>query len=520
MKNMLINVLIVDDEAYVREGLRYIIDWEALGFTICDEAENGDEAVEKIMLYQPGLVLLDIRIPGRHGIEVIRAVRETGFDGEIIILSGYSEFGYAQAAIEYGASNYITKPVDEGKLTGAVQAVKEKIDRNNDKERSLDQYLRKARSMVLYDILTGREFDASINYRELGLYASIYQVVIYENYTPYFQLNDFASLLMIDNDDNSSFEHTQIHQREVILLKNRFALERFQAWIYHYETGYQKGSLMDSVFFVYGEAVSNIRDVRKSYCQCAALIKRRFFCSENQHMLSFEDLPPDREERETDPAVGRMYGEKLFGYIQASSRIRISQTLAQLREYLVRNSFEILSIRHFLVDIFLQVKQNAIHTYGNSPELPFENNAAIIERIENNSYLYETLSYFTEQFEKLMGCIGNNSSGSVFDDILYYINMNYASSLKLEEIAPLFGYNSSYLGKLFTQKNGCNFKSYLDQVRIEKSKDMLLNTDLKVYEIASRVGYHYVDTYHQKFKKLVNMSPAEFRKAAGKDEQA
>lgn len=513
MGNVLTDVLIVDDEAYVREGLKYIIDWDKLGFIICDEAENGDEAVEKIMLYQPGLVLLDIKIPGIHGTEVIQKVREQGFGGEIIILSGYSEFKYAQAALQFGAFDYLTKPVDEIKLADTVKAVKEKIDKQNDKERSLGQYIKKAKSMVLYDIITGREFDPTINYNELGLYASIYQVVIYENYAPYFQLNDFASLLMIEK---NSFEHTRIHQREVILLKNRFALERFWSWVSHYESGYQKGSFMDSLFFVYGEAVSDIREISRSYYQCVALIKRRFFCGENQHMLSYKELPPSRGETEIDPSIGKTYGKKFFQYIQASSRTKISNTMEELKEYLLQNDFELLGIRHFLVDIFLQVKQNTVQVYGSSQEIPFQNNAAIIEIIENKSYLYEILDYFTEQFEMAMGHIGSNASDSVFDDILYYIDMNYASQLKLEEVASLFGYNSSYFGKLFTQKNGCNFKTHLDEVRIRNAKKMLLDTDIKVYEIAARVGYNHVDIFHQKFKKLVHMSPAEFRKAAGK----
>ena len=512
MKNMLIDVLIVDDEAFIREGLKYMIEWEELGFTICDEAENGEEAVEKILLYQPGLVLLDIRIPGMSGTEVIQEVRHRGFEGEIIFLSGYTEFTYAQAALEYGAFKYITKPIDEGKLTDAVQAVKEKIERRYDKERSLNQYLKKARSMVLYDLLVGREFDPSINYNELGLYASIYQVVMYENYAPYFQMIDLASLLMIDT---GSFERIQIHQREVLLLKNRNALERFQSWVLRYEGGYQKGSPMDSLFFVYGEAVSNIREIGRSYHQCAALIKRRFFCGENQHMLSFEDLPADRGEEETDPAVGRVYGQRFFESIQTGSRSRIARILEELREYVCGKDLEVLNVRHFLVDIFLQVKLNTINTYGKSHDIPFQNNASVIELIENKSYLYEILDYFMQQFEMIMERIGSGSSDSVFEDVLHYINMNYASQLKLEEIAALFGYNSSYFGKLFTQKNGGNFKTYLDNIRIEQSKKLLLETDWKVYEIAAGVGYSHVDVYHQKFKKLVNMSPAEFRRASG-----
>lgn len=101
----------------------------------------------------------------------------------------------------------------------------------------------------------------------------------------------------------------------------------------------------------------------------------------------------------------------------------------------------------------------------------------------------------------IMRAIGSNSSASVFDDILNYINHNYASQLKLETLAPLFGYNSSYLGKLFTQKMGVRFNTYLDQVRIEKATELLDQTDMKIYEIAASVGYKNVDYFTRNLKR-------------------
>ena len=83
----------------------------------------------------------------------------------------------------------------------------------------------------------------------------------------------------------------------------------------------------------------------------------------------------------------------------------------------------------------------------------FPSNADIIRLIEEKYYLYEIILYFTEQFEMIMSSIGNSSRESVLDDILHYINHNYASNITLENIAPLFGYNSSYLGKIF-RKDG------------------------------------------------------------------
>ena len=76
----------------------------------------------------------------------------------------------------------------------------------------------------------------------------------------------------------------------------------------------------------------------------------------------------------------------------------------------------------------------------------------------------------------------------------------------------LFGYNSSYLGKIFNKKVGEGFNVFVDKVRIKHSKELLLTTDFKVYEIAEKVGYKNVDYFHTKFKKYVKMSPAEFRK--------
>ena len=87
MANKIINVLIVDDEQIVREGLRYIIDWNALGFCICGEAANGEDALEMIRQYRPGLVLLDIRMSGMLGTELMEKVRSEGFSGAFIVLS-------------------------------------------------------------------------------------------------------------------------------------------------------------------------------------------------------------------------------------------------------------------------------------------------------------------------------------------------------------------------------------------------------------------------------------------------
>lgn len=508
----MLSVLIVDDERYIREGLRNLLEWENIGFSICDEAGNGQEALEKIDMYQPDLVLLDIKMPGMNGTEVIQRIREKNKLCEIIVLSGYSDFKYAQTAMHYGVTEYIVKPIDENELTAAVLKAKEKISQMHDREESMNQYLKKAKKMVLNDILTGKEFDPYLNYRDMKLDAPLYQVVIYENNIPQMQLNSMGELLSLGEPADQYMDETKIQNRNVILLKHAFALDRFQRWLAHYDRGYQQGSFMSMIFFVYGEPVSDIRNVSKSYHQCLRLLERKFFYDEKQRVLAYGDLPEEESQMEVDSDVSRSYGEKLTGYVQTHNRKKLEELLSELKEYLFRHNFPVLSVRHFLIDLFLETKHAIIRSYGSSIEIPFQKNAAIIELMEKKKYLYEILDYIKEQCEMMMSYVGSETADNVFDEVLYYIRQNSAAQLRLENLSEIFGYSSSYLGKLFLQKCSCSFKAYLDQVRIEKAKELLVRTNLKIYEISAKVGYKYVDVFHQKFRKYQQMSPAEYRK--------
>ena len=121
-------LFIADDEAIIREGLRCLLDWETLGFTIAGEAANGDAALQFLLSETPDLVLLDIRMPGMSGLDVVRIAREHGYDGKVVILSGYSDFNYARTAIRYGVLSYLTKPIDEDELLEIVTQIRHQLD--------------------------------------------------------------------------------------------------------------------------------------------------------------------------------------------------------------------------------------------------------------------------------------------------------------------------------------------------------------------------------------------------------
>jgi two-component system, response regulator YesN len=519
-------VFIADDEVSIREGLKCIVDWEGLGFTICGEAGNGSDALTEILSKQPNLVLLDIRMPKMHGIDVIVAAREQGYTGKCILLSGYSDFGYAQTAIRYGVDYYLTKPIDEDELIQAISKVKSILDQLRMNDKYVNQYKLRAKNVILQELLTdtfSEEYNtlSQDDIKQLSLDSDVYQVVIYENFNRKVadMAYNFADLLKITNKGNQTFEYIKIAAMDIILLKGDFALKKFQDFLLHYEKNPpQKGSPLDSLFLAYGQPVKVFTDIHLSYSDALALINRRFFCLQGQHTLGYEELPSIHVKARTlTNDVLQDYANQLTDHLQTFNRKKVAETLFQLNEYLYNVNDTISAIKLFLVDLYLQIKEKLNHIY-NTIDIPFPTNSAIIELIEKKYYLYEIIRFFSEQFEMIMNATGNSSRDSIIDDIIYYIDHNYQNNIKLESIAPLFGYNSAYLGKIFSKTVGVNFNYYVDYIRINHSKELLLQNKLKVYEISEVIGYKNVDYFHKKFKKYVGVSPAEFRKNAEQQE--
>ena len=350
--------------------------------------------------------------------------------------------------------------------------------------------------------------------QNMELEAAIYQVVIYEKFglLPEDSSYSFADLLNITNNGNHSFEHFEEDHKNVILLKGDFALRRFGDFLAHYEKTPQKGSPMDSLFLAYGRPVQSLGEIYLSYQEAKALIQRRFFCIQGQHTLGYTELPNIAAGNHAiNDAMLAKYSDAIVNFLQISNRKQVAATLFSLEDdlYCCDNSIE--QIKLFLIDLFLQMKENIKKIYG-STHITFPSNSAIIDYIESCHYLYEIILYISEQVKAIMDITDNSSRESILEDILYYIDNNYQNNIKLESIAPLFGYNSAYLGKLFTKAIGENFNSYVDHRRIDHSKKLLEQQSIKVYEISEQVGYKNVDYFHKKFKKYVGISPAEYRK--------
>lgn len=139
-------VLIVEDEDIIRKGLMFMADWVKVNCTVVGEAADGEEGLEKIQSLSPDIVIADVKMPIKSGIQMLEeSIDQYGY--EAIIISGYSEFAYAKKAISLGVTEYLLKPVDFNQLYLAIQKIIEKLKANI----KVEEYIRQMEQEPLFN---------------------------------------------------------------------------------------------------------------------------------------------------------------------------------------------------------------------------------------------------------------------------------------------------------------------------------------------------------------------------------
>ena len=130
--------MIADDEPKIRQGLKSVLEEMKLPITVCAEARNGMEALEKIEQFQPDFILMDICMPKLSGIQFLEELRKLDKNCPVIVISGFNEFSYAKQAIKLGVSEYLLKPIAEEELQAAVVKVTEEIKQKRKSEKFME----------------------------------------------------------------------------------------------------------------------------------------------------------------------------------------------------------------------------------------------------------------------------------------------------------------------------------------------------------------------------------------------
>lgn len=157
-------VILIDDEQIIRKGLRKMIPWEELGCEIVAEAEDGVQGFELIKEHVPDIIISDIRMPKKNGLEMIAAMKDINQDAQIIILTGFREFEYAHEALRLGVLQFLLKP---SKLPEIIAAVEEAVKNLKTQQKELKEYNRIKKKVKDYYLQGTPEKEQILNEDEV-----------------------------------------------------------------------------------------------------------------------------------------------------------------------------------------------------------------------------------------------------------------------------------------------------------------------------------------------------------------
>jgi len=498
----MLKILIVDDEPIIRGGIRRIIEWEKYGYEIYGEAEDGPSAVKSILELKPDLALLDLHLPGFHGLEVVKKTREAGARTHFLILSGYEEFEYAKEAINLEVDGYITKPVDENILIERITSIAGKI--NEEQEQRQIQFLEIMEGVKKpgkgghfffgegYVQAVFVSFD-SVSYEETAKRTQALRDFFQKDICNVFQYREYTVFL---------FENT-LETVLKSLLENLCAyLSKSEIW-----PAITLGSRCREEISSREDISSQGEGIRRTCMEAERLMESVFFYRDKKY-LSVEDIREIKNSQDWD--IEEDAG-KLCAFIQVVDNKKIEHFLRELEKKFFHSGKSPQDIRQDCMALMIEVRGGIVKKFPALREM-LETSKITYNSIMKERYLGDIIDVMINACLRISESLPLLSADSSFQRIISYVKNNYSEDLRLETLGQLFNYNCAYLGKRFKEYTGKNFHTYIDMLRIEAAKELLQNTEMKVYEISSAVGYTNTDYFYSKFKKYAGKSPLVFRK--------
>lgn len=508
----MLKVIIVDDEPFVREGMKAVIAWQQFGLEICGEAGDGEEALALIKQINPDIVITDIKMPEMSGLELIdKAKKELSSKAEFIILSGYNDFKYAQRAIKANVFNYLLKPIDEDDLIKCLLEIKDRIrksEQTNEENSFLDSlingkevtsinktaYKNILSSKIRYiyleiDVLDWLEAlnEAELKEKLKGLEESIYKIIHRENINCLYQ--------------------EQLWKYGIVLCDE---ILKYYKDVEHFAEALQESisnNVNSKCVVIVGKEVESISELMSSYISCREMKKYKYFYDKARviHYDAVNKFEAKYYENQ------RLKIEELLASIEEGDHVKIFENITFIFENIRSSNIPPDIVKAFFNMLMLKVIANISEKNGN-----VENFVEIFKELKyaediSVEEIQDRLVKFSIASSKYIKSMNSGSQGSVIYEIAKYIDNNYNQDISLKKLAEIFYINPVYLGQLFKKSLGMYFNDYLHNKRIEEAKKLLRRSDLKLYEIATKVGYSDANYFISKFEKITHFTPTQYK---------
>lgn len=529
-KNLLHKVLLVDDEPFIRKGLSALIDWEAEGYQIAGEAQNGYEAIEMLKKDDYQLIISDIKMPDMDGIEFAQYVKDEKLSyAKFVFLSGYYDFSYAKSAIQCGCTDYVLKPIQKEELLSILRRIQNELKETGGVQ---DSRIREKAYLDrnLLALIWGKYDDINVNcvkrklkisdnvayiHVEISLLDSEFSLLSEEKKREYQRkLYTYASFLLKKYADYIILGVTKMEECYDIgivytpLMGKEKGLndEEWLEWILKE----LKERIGFDIVACTGNLVKEIEDITISYKEAMLTRTFRFFHKKAKTTnMGIKKSPVKHIQEE----YFRKELDGLIHAIELGDKTYIKENAGNLYRRMMDKCIDSeligLNIQYYLYrllglayEIETDINQEEIMRYiqeaAFSTGIPWSNDMKFQK--------------FAQDYSDYLVQLRKESTSGIIMQIEAEIEANYAESISLKSLGEKYFINSAYLGQIFKKQYGCSFKDYLNGVRIRKAAEMLLRTTDKVYVIAEAVGYKNMEYFIHKFESIYGMTPARFRK--------
>ena len=528
-----LKIMIVDDEAEVREGIVSHIDWDALGFKVVAQAENGQDGLDKAENLELDVVLTDIKMPYMDGLSMSAQIMRLHPGVKLILFSGFDEFEYAKEAIRLNVVEYVLKPVNVEELTQILRRVRHTLDAQIAQRRDIE-VLRRAyekslplmRERFLNELLWGavHAADAAEQMRQYGI-----------------DIDESPHKIAVLFDVSPQNEQTLPIAREFIPVSvQQLAQERLQS-VCRYAaivgsatvavlTAWEEEDCVDRLLQIVNEvcvsgkrifelelsagvsrATDALEDIHNAYLEARAALEYRKIIGSGRaiYIQDMEQAGQPQGAAELSD-IPRILSVLKFGDQEQIKRMA-SGLLAPLGAAQA-DSFAYLVLLQNAVSVVLQIvnrgglyKEPAVKLHADallglcaSPP-PMETAQARI----TDAYLCIG-EYIVEQRE--------SASKRLVSEAESFILQNYANPrLSVDRLCEHLHVSASYFSTIFKQETGQSYVQYLTETRMQHAVRLLNTTDDKTYIIANKVGYEEPNYFSYVFKKRFGVSPGKYR---------
>lgn len=502
-------VMIVDDEPSTRQGLETFIPWENYGFEVVGTAENGIEAIEKYKSLTPNLMIVDMRMPGMSGIELIEKIREEDSSIQFIILSAHAEFEFAKKAITYNVKGYLLKPVDEDELIPMLNEIMLGLKKELEFSKVKAKMDEENKERFIQAAVTG---ECMTELKELfhQLEWSRFRILLVEVVNKNFPLDDIKKHLKnYYEKDNKGFVFISRSYIGILLNADLNANNNI---INMYKEVHK--NIQTKFVASISQSFKEIEDLTTHFKIASDIIKDQFFYedgmilnSDSKPIIKVEECVSENElmQFQLSDVV-----EQLVFAMEIGDQNVIKRICMDAGKYMIYKNFSEQTIKENFIQIVTSLLKKLMYDHKNI-HVTVSKILSKVYEIENQTKINDLLTYVTSLLAGMLEHIDSNDADILVKKMIKLIEQNYYKNIKLETLAKVLNYNRFYLGKLFKEYTGEYFNTYLDKVRIENGKKLLLQ-GLKVYEVAEQIGFSNVDYFHSKFKKYEGESPSSFKK--------